>query len=119
MHEAHEAPRAVAALLDLAAVGIEDAVAEIGVGAGGRLHQQDLVAADAEVAVGDEAQLVRRQRDGLAYAVDDHEVVAGAVHLGEAQPHAAHYPAAMQSNARGADPGRPISSRPAHPPAWS
>ncbi len=29
MHEAHEAARAVAALLDLAAVGVEDAVAEI------------------------------------------------------------------------------------------
>ena len=57
-HEAHEAARAVAALLDLAAVGVEDAVAEIGAGARGGLDQQDLVAADAEMAVGDPAHLL-------------------------------------------------------------
>ena len=48
MHEAHEAAGAVAAMLDLAAVGIENAVAEIGVRLGGALDQQDLVGADAE-----------------------------------------------------------------------
>ena len=85
MHEAHEAARAVAALLDLAAVGVEDAVAEVDVVAGGRLDQQDLVAADAEVAVGDAAALLGGERDGLADAVEHDEVVAEAVHFGEAQ----------------------------------
>jgi hypothetical protein len=64
VHEAHEAARAVAALLDLAAVGVEDAVAEIGVVAAGLLDQQDLVAADAEMAVGDAAALLGGERDG-------------------------------------------------------
>ncbi len=51
--ELHEAARAVAALLDFAAVGVEDPVAEIDVGARALLHQQHLVAADAEVPVGE------------------------------------------------------------------
>ena len=59
VHEAHEAARAVAALLDLAAVGVEDAVAEIRFGVLGGFHQQDLVAAHAEMAVGQQAQLLR------------------------------------------------------------
>ena len=88
MHEAHEAARAVAALLDLAAVGVEDAVAEVDVGAAGFLDQQDLVAADAEMAVGDAAALFGRERDGLADAVEHDEVVAEAVHFGEFQFHA-------------------------------
>ena len=51
--ELHEAARAVAALLDLAAVGVEDPVAEIGVGARRALDDEDLVAAHAEAAVGE------------------------------------------------------------------
>ena len=61
-----EAARAVAALLDLAAVGVEDAVAEIGVGPCRRLDHQDLIAADAEMAVGEMPQLRRRQRERRA-----------------------------------------------------
>ena len=87
MHEAHEAARAVAALFDLAAVGVEDAVAEIDVGARGGLDHQQLVAADAEVAVGDRLHARRAQVDRRAGGVDDDEVVAEAVHLGEAQFH--------------------------------
>jgi hypothetical protein len=83
MHEAHETARAVAALLDFAAVGIEDAVAEIGVAAGGRFHQQYLVAADTEMAVGDEAQLCRRQFYFLGKGIEHHEIVAQAVHFSE------------------------------------
>ena len=51
MHELDEAARAVAALLDLAAVGIEDAVAEIRARRLRLLDHQDLVAAHAEMAV--------------------------------------------------------------------
>ena len=56
VHELHEAARAVAALLDLAAVGVEDAVAEVDARPRG-LDHQDLVAAHAEMAVGDALQL--------------------------------------------------------------
>jgi hypothetical protein len=57
VHELDEAARAVAALLHLAAVGVEDAVAEIGRRVPRPLDHQDLVATDAEVPVGDAAQL--------------------------------------------------------------
>ena len=87
VHEAHEAARAVAALLDFAAVGVEDAVAEIDVGAGRRFDHQHLVAADAEIAVGEATHLLRRQDDRLANGVDNDEVVTEAVHLGETQTH--------------------------------
>ena len=60
--ELDEAARAVAALLDLAAVGVVDPVAEVGVGARRPLDDEHLVAADAEVAVGERAQLRARQR---------------------------------------------------------
>ncbi len=87
-HEAREAARAVAALLDLAAVGVEDAVAEIVTRVARPLHQQHLVAADAEVAVGEGACLRGREVDRLAHAVQHDEVVALALHLREADPHA-------------------------------
>src|SRR2546425_1266887 len=57
MDEAHEAARAIAALLDLSAVGIEDAVAKVGRWARGLLHDEDLVAPDAEMPVGDFLEL--------------------------------------------------------------
>ncbi len=85
-HELDEAARAVAALLDLAAVGVEDPVAEVDVGPGRRLDHQHLVAADAEAPVGEAAQLVAREIHALAHAVEHDEVVAEAVHLGESQP---------------------------------
>jgi hypothetical protein len=84
-HEAREAARAVAALLDLAAVGVPDAVAEIVAFLPGLLHHQQLVAADAEMAVGDAPYLLGREAHGLAHAVEHDEVVALALHLGEAQ----------------------------------
>src|SRR5690606_38212541 len=92
-HEAGETACAVAALAYFRAVGIEDAVAEIDAALARRLHHQQLVETDAEMAIGQAAalhggqrQAVRRQR--LAYAVEDDEVVAEAVHLGETQFHA-------------------------------
>ena len=87
--EAHEAACAVAALFDLAAVGVEDAVAEIDVGAGRRLDHQQLITADAAVAVGDRLDARGGEIDRRARGVDDDEVVAQAVHLGEAQFHLA------------------------------
>src|SRR3954447_26696999 len=85
--ELHEAARAVAALLHLAAVGVEDAVAEVAV-AVARLDYEDLVAADAEVPVRDALELRARQAEWLLGCIDDHKIVARAVHLGERQLHA-------------------------------
>jgi hypothetical protein len=91
MDEAHEAARAVAALLDLAAVGIEDAVAEIDARRRRALDDQDLVAADAEMAVGEKARLGRRRHEVLADGVEHDEIVAEAVHFGEADAHRRGY----------------------------
>ena len=49
-YELDEAARAVAAMLDFAAVAVEDAVLEVGAGQSRTLDQQQLVRADAEVA---------------------------------------------------------------------
>jgi hypothetical protein len=86
--EAHEAARAVAALLHLAAVAaVEDAVAEVVVFAVGRLDHQQLVAAHAEAPIAQTADLRRIEREGRAGGVNDHEVIAGPLHLGEALSH--------------------------------
>jgi hypothetical protein len=58
VRELHEAARAVAALLDLAAVGVDDAVAEVVGGVARLFHHQQLVAADAEMPVGEAPHLV-------------------------------------------------------------
>ena len=87
MNETYEAARAVAALLDLAAIGIEDAVAKIDARLAGRVDQQNLVAADAEMTVGQIAQLLRGQRNLLADAVEDNEIVAQTVHFREFEFH--------------------------------
>jgi hypothetical protein len=86
-HEAHETARAIAALLHLAAIGIENAVAEIDIRPLRALDHQQLVAADAEVAVSEKAHLLGRQVDLLANRVDHDEIVAQAVHLGKTELH--------------------------------
>ena len=98
VHELHEAARAVAALLHLAAVGIEDAVAEVRRAVVRLLHHQDLVAADAAVAVCDFFQLNGIKRERLAGEVQHDKIVARAMHLGERELHAAlRTQAAMRS----------------------
>src|SRR5690606_36479048 len=80
--EASEAARAIAALFDFSAVGIEDPVAEVDTGQRlRRLHKQDLVGADTEVSVGQAPPLPCRQLHALPDTVDDDEIVARAVHL--------------------------------------
>jgi len=89
VHEPHEAARAVAAVLDFAAVGVEDAVAEVGFRVGGGIYDEDLVATDSELAVRERARARRGHLDGLPHAVKHHEVVAGPVHFGEIPDHPA------------------------------
>src|SRR5262249_52471563 len=85
--ELHEAARAVTALFDLAAVGIEDAVAKIAVAAA-RLDHADLVAADAALTAREARQLRAREGAPLLRGVDDRGVGSGAMHLGEGELHA-------------------------------
>src|SRR6185295_9599804 len=86
-HELDEAARAVAALLDFAAVGVEDAIAEVDALLRRPLDDQQLVEADAEVPVGERADLLAAEREVLLRRVDDDEIVARALHLGERQLH--------------------------------
>jgi hypothetical protein len=81
--EAREAARAVAALLDLAAVGVVDAIAEVVARIPRGLDDEDLVAAHAEMAIGDAPHRLLIELHALAHAVQDHEIVALALHLGE------------------------------------
>jgi hypothetical protein len=87
VHELHAATRAVAALLHLAAVGVEDTVTKVRAGDARPLQHQDLVAAHAEVAIRDASQLLAGKGKRLLRGVDDDEVVARAVHLGECKLH--------------------------------
>src|SRR3546814_4309704 len=66
------------------AVGVPDPVGGDGAGAGGRLDGQDLVAADAGVAVGQRAAQFRRWPRGAVAQVEDDEIIAGAVQIGRA-----------------------------------
>ena len=83
VNETHEAPGAVAALLDLAAVTVENAVAKVDSRARRSFDDQDLVATDAETTIGEASQLGRAQIDALSDAVEHDEVIAQALHLGE------------------------------------
>ena len=70
---------------DLAAIGIENAVTEIDIGARRALDDQHLVAADTEAPVGQTPHLLGGQRHALVDGVDHDEVIAEAVHFGETQ----------------------------------
>jgi hypothetical protein len=85
--KAHEGARAVAALLDLTAIVVEDAIAKVHPRVSRAFHDQDLVGPDAEAAVGQAAPLIDTQVDLLVDRIDNDEVVAGAVHLGKFQFH--------------------------------
>ena len=86
-HIAQEAARAVAAMLDFLAVGVEDAVVEVGAGRARRLDQQNLVAADAEMAIGERARVLGVERDRLTHGIEHDEIVSHTLHFGESQPH--------------------------------
>lgn len=96
-HVAGEAARAVAALLDLAAVGVVDDVFEVDAVGWRRTHGEDLVGADPEVAVGEIAVLRGREAQAPLRFVEHDEIVAGTLHFGEADLHPQDYrcPAGM------------------------
>ena len=87
MNKTHEAARTIPALFDLAAVGIENTIAEIDIRTGCLLNQQELIATYAKMAIGEEPDLLRRERNHLADPIDHDKIVAEAVHLGKADFH--------------------------------
>ena len=106
--EMHEAARTVAALLDLAAVGVEYPVAKIDVGARRLFHEQDLVAAHTEVPVRDAPDLVGPKRHVFAHAIEHDEIVAEPLHLREPQAasHCGRGPKPRSNRATGTRPLR-------------
>src|SRR2546430_11225701 len=87
VNEANETPRAIAALLDFASIGVPDAVAEVDVLALRFFHEQHLIAADAEMPVREPFRELWLHLDVPADAVDHDEIVADAMHLGEFESH--------------------------------
>src|SRR5262249_22313181 len=85
--EARAAACAVAALLNLAAIGIPDAIAEIVLRGERPFDEEKLVAADPEMAIGDRAYLLARESNRLANAIEHDEVVALSLHLRELELH--------------------------------
>jgi hypothetical protein len=84
-HEAHEAARAVAALLHFAAVGIEKTPAEVGcrLSGAGVFYEDQTICAYAEFAVTQTSGrfLAVFKRRHLCPVVNDDEIVSAALHL--------------------------------------
>ena len=80
-----DAARAVAAGLGLAAVGVMNAQEDVGGAVNACLEDKQLVAADAPAAVGDGPRLGGADAERPGTRVEDHEIVAEAMHLDERQ----------------------------------
>jgi hypothetical protein len=80
VEELGEDPQAIAALFRFAAVGVEDAQAEVG--RRRRRERQDPIGPGAQVAVADPPDRLGRQRKGQRRRVDDQIVVAQRVASG-------------------------------------
>ena len=85
-HELHEAARTVAALLDLAAVGVEYAIAKIDVGPRGASRRRRTWSQPTPKCRSARRRISSGPRSSLlAHAVEHDEIVAQPLHLGEAQ----------------------------------
>ena len=83
MYKPRKTASAIAALLGLASVGIEDTEGEICIRALRRLQHQHLITADPEATSGDPPDLLRRELDLASNSVEHDEIIAKPVHLGE------------------------------------
>ncbi len=68
-------------MLNLATIGIENAIAEIGFRVGRVFNQQNLVSTDAKLAMGQGTCPFRGHFNGLANAIDNDKVIARAMHF--------------------------------------
>jgi hypothetical protein len=89
VHERGEATGAVAALLHLAAVGVENTVIDMGARAAGRLEHQRLIKPDARMTRRQRAPLSRCRQGAVTWRLEDNEVIAETVHFGELELHVA------------------------------
>ena len=74
-------------MLDLAAIRVKDAIAEINIWTFGLLNKQYLIAPHAKMAIAKKAGLLRCQRHRLANAIQNNEIIAQTVHFREFQFH--------------------------------
>ncbi|MNK98087.1 hypothetical protein D3C87_1184390 [compost metagenome] len=86
-HETGEAARTVAALFHFGTVGVEDPIAEIHVRVARCFDDQQLVETDSRMPITPQLGVLGQNMRVLADQVEDHEVIAQAVHLGKTQQH--------------------------------
>ncbi len=89
MEEGCDTAHAVTTLLDLEPVSIEDPVKNEGIGPPGLLEHQCLIETDSLTSVRELPELFSRRRSVPLRQVEDNEIVAGTVHLGEIDAHTA------------------------------
>ncbi len=93
MHETGEATHTVAALPDLAPIGIENPECEVHARFLACFQHQYLITAHAETAPSDPADLFRAQLERLSRGIEHDEVIAKPVHLGKRDGHRRNLPA--------------------------
>ncbi|MNN49068.1 hypothetical protein D3C81_1635730 [compost metagenome] len=76
-------------MLDFAAIGVIDAIAEVDAGSLRLFDYQHLIGTHAKAAVGQVLPLRRSEIDGLVDGVDDNEIVARTMHFCEFEFHIA------------------------------
>jgi hypothetical protein len=82
-----KATRSIAAVLDLAAIGVEDAVIKIHRAGARRFDEQYLITAHTEAPIGEHAHLSHTERNRSGRGIDDDKVVAQSVHFGKFKMH--------------------------------
>jgi hypothetical protein len=91
MDKPHKASGSIATVLDLAAIGVVDDVAEVNpLGTWRwRAHAQDLVGTHPEMPIGQTPVVRGRQTEHAAGLIEHDEIVAGSLHFGKGDPHGA------------------------------
>jgi hypothetical protein len=87
VHEARETAHAVSTLFCARSVGVEYSTSEIRIGIGWRLEDEKLIEADTAMPVRPPTNELWLEVDVLSHEVDDHEIVAEAVHFAESKLH--------------------------------